>query len=152
MLPLHTHAKVTGVRGKAILKVLTLEEAQRSDIDPSNCLIWQGESQHPPVSECADKWAGALSPQQSAHRCRGHQIIVDEIRTPGVIAPGDVIRVVEGKSRVSVLYRRGSNSNTLLATERCNSFCLMCSQPPREVDDQWLVDEMLEFALPDETI
>ena len=143
MLPLHTHAKVTGVRGKAILKVLTLEEAQRSDIDPSNCLIWQGEFQHSPVSEHADRWAGVLSPQQSAGRRRSHQIIVDEIRAPGVIAPGDVIRVVEGQSRISVLYRRGSNSNTLLATERCNSFCLMCSQPPREVDDQWLVDEML---------
>ena len=63
---------------------------------------------------------------------------------PEVVAPGDVVRLVEGSPRVSVLYRRGSNSNTLLATERCNSLCLMCSQPPRDVDDRHLVDEMLE--------
>ena len=56
----------------------------------------------------------------------------------------DVIRLQEASSRVSILYRRGSNSNTMLATERCNSFCIMCCQPPREVDDGWLVDEMLE--------
>ena len=70
-------------------------------------------------------------------------ITVRNMRTPNVVAPGDVIRLVEGSSRVSVLYRRGSNSNTLLATERCNSFCLMCSQPPRDIDDHWLVDDML---------
>ena len=103
MLPLHTHAKVSGVKCKAILKVLTLEEAQQSDINPSSCLIWQGEPQHSPVSEYAGNWAGVLSPQQFSGCCGDRQIIVDEIRTPGVIAPGDVIRVVEGKSRVSVL-------------------------------------------------
>ena len=71
-------------------------------------------------------------------------IAVSQLRLPDVVAPGDVVRLVEGSSRVSVLYRRGSNSNTLLSTERCNSLCLMCSQPPRDVDDRYLVDEMLE--------
>jgi len=32
----------------------------------------------------------------------------------------------------------------LFFTERCNSRCLMCSQPPRDVDDYWLIDEILE--------
>ncbi len=32
-------------------------------------------------------------------------------------------------------------------TERCNSFCIMCSQPPRDIDDHYLLDDMLE-ALP----
>jgi His-Xaa-Ser system radical SAM maturase HxsC len=47
---------------------------------------------------------------------------------------------------VSVLYRRGSAANVLFATERCNSLCLMCSQPPRDEDDDWRVDELLQLV------
>lgn len=54
--------------------------------------------------------------------------------------------------RVSVLYRRSSPHNTILATERCNSYCLMCSQPPREADDSWRIAtilRLLELIHPD---
>src|SRR5262245_49194661 len=27
-------------------------------------------------------------------------------------------------------------------TERCNHYCLMCSQPPRNVDDSWILQEI----------
>jgi His-Xaa-Ser system radical SAM maturase HxsC len=60
---------------------------------------------------------------------------------------GDVIGIELERPGVRVLYRRNSPHNTFLVTERCNHYCLMCSQPPREVDDGWLVDEMLE-AIP----
>lgn len=69
------------------------------------------------------------------------------------LAQDDVVVVVPN-GRVRTLYRRDSTSNTLFATERCNSFCLMCSQPPREVDDSWRIHEMLrviELAHPDTT-
>ena len=46
-----------------------------------------------------------------------------------------------------VLYRRASKHNSLLVTERCNHHCIMCSQPPREIDDSYIVDELLE-AIP----
>ncbi len=44
-----------------------------------------------------------------------------------------------------VLYRRGDLGNVIFATERCNSYCLMCSQPPRDVDDQWRVQQNLDL-------
>ena len=91
------------------------------------------------------RWAGMVSNHEIDERYAADVgIMVDRIETPGAIAPGDVVRLGEGSPRVSVLYRRGSNSNTLLATERCNSFCVMCSQPPRDVDDAWLVGEMID--------
>ncbi len=131
------------MRNKAIVKVLTEKEATKSDIDPERCLIWwdSAENTGPPMIE--RHWAGVVA-RHDILDASGGGIVVDSIETQGAIAPGDVVRLLEGSSRVSVLYRRGSNSNTLLATERCNSFCVMCSQPPREVDDRWLVDEMLE--------
>jgi His-Xaa-Ser system radical SAM maturase HxsC len=46
---------------------------------------------------------------------------------------------------VQVLYRRSSEHNTILATERCNSFCLMCSQPPKDIDDSHRIGEILRL-------
>lgn len=47
---------------------------------------------------------------------------------------GDIV-AVGPDGGINTLYRVNSNQNTLLATERCNSNCLMCSQPPRDRDD-----------------
>lgn len=58
------------------------------------------------------------------------------------LADGDVVRVSPRRREVQVLYRRRSQHNSLLVTERCNSFCLMCSQPPREIDDSHLIVEV----------
>lgn len=45
------------------------------------------------------------------------------------------------------LYRRNSLHNSFLLTERCNHYCLMCSQPPKDVNDDWIIDELFE-AIP----
>lgn len=60
------------------------------------------------------------------------------------VADGDVVRVQPDGPRVRVLYRRASRHNFFLVTERCNNYCLMCSQPPKAVDDSWLMDEISE--------
>jgi len=59
----------------------------------------------------------------------------------------DVIKLNPNTLKIDVLYRKEANAHYFLVTERCNSFCLMCSQPPKEVDDHFLVDDMLA-ALP----
>lgn len=60
------------------------------------------------------------------------------------LADGDIIRLVPARKAIRVLYRRASTHNSILLTERCNNYCLMCSQPPRERDDSWLVAEVLD--------
>lgn len=60
---------------------------------------------------------------------------------------GDIIAVERRTQRVRSLFRRTSSHNSFLVTERCNHNCLMCSQPPRKVDDQWIIDE-LRVAIP----
>jgi His-Xaa-Ser system radical SAM maturase HxsC len=59
------------------------------------------------------------------------------------IKHGDVLRVRPKSRDVRVLYRRNSPHNSFLVTERCHHYCLMCSQPPRDVDDRWIVDEIM---------
>jgi His-Xaa-Ser system radical SAM maturase HxsC len=57
---------------------------------------------------------------------------------------GDIVRVTPNSSDVRALYRVNASANFLFVTERCNSFCLMCSQPPREIDDGHLIEELIE--------
>jgi len=60
------------------------------------------------------------------------------------LAHGDVVRIDARRQFVNALYRRSSQSNSLLVTERCDNFCVMCSQPPKPQDDSWIVDELTE--------
>ena len=62
----------------------------------------------------------------------------------GHLGDGDIIGIDPGSRRLRVLYRRASQHNAFLVTERCNHYCLMCSQPPRKVDDGWILDEIAE--------
>jgi His-Xaa-Ser system radical SAM maturase HxsC len=58
------------------------------------------------------------------------------------LSDGDLLGFRGNGGRFRTLYRRGSAHNAFLVTERCNHYCLMCSQPPRNVDDGWLLDEI----------
>lgn len=122
-LALHTHAKVAGVHGVRILKALSAAEWASTTL-PAD---WRMQPE-------GDGWTGggAAAP-----------ISIDAVRDPQVIAPGDIVRLREGSSLASILWRRGARSNTLFATEQCNSLCLMCSQPPRDEDDRWRIAEIL---------
>ena len=63
------------------------------------------------------------------------------------LSHGDIVRIQPTRKAIRVLYRRSSPHNTFLTTERCNHYCLTCSQPPKEVDDSWIVGEILD-AIP----
>ncbi|RUW85009.1 His-Xaa-Ser system radical SAM maturase HxsC [Mesorhizobium sp. M1E.F.Ca.ET.063.01.1.1] len=60
------------------------------------------------------------------------------------LGEGDVLRFTPDRKAVRVLFRKEANANYFLLTERCNHLCLMCSQPPKDVDDRWLAKEILE--------
>src|SRR5882724_1263401 len=63
------------------------------------------------------------------------------------LADGDVVRISPSRGALSVLFRKNSPSNSLLVTERCNHFCVMCSQPPKKTDDSYITNELLR-AIP----
>lgn len=60
--------------------------------------------------------------------------IVYKVPTIDHLTENDIVSVgIDGN--INTLYRVNSFQNTLLATERCNSNCLMCSQPPKDRED-----------------
>lgn len=60
------------------------------------------------------------------------------------LADGDVVSFDLERRTLRTQYRKNASFNALLVTERCNNYCLMCSQPPRDIDDSYLVDELLQ--------
>src|SRR5437763_2677488 len=47
------------------------------------------------------------------------------------LTDGDIVRIDPARRSLRALYRRSSPSNFFLVTERCDNFCVMCSQPPK---------------------
>lgn len=101
-------------------------------------------------------FAGYLVPQSLQHRhgelptgC-AMMVLTDDF---DYLSHGDVVRVNWERGSIGVLYRRASRYNTLLVTEQCNHYCLMCSQPPKRPEDRWLVEDAQRLVrmLPRET-
>jgi His-Xaa-Ser system radical SAM maturase HxsC len=61
------------------------------------------------------------------------------------LSDGDVVSI-HPSGFVRTLYRRASPHNFILVTDQCNSFCLMCSQPPRQVNDFDRIREHLRLV------
>lgn len=70
------------------------------------------------------------------------------------LTDGDILRIDPVSGAMRVLYRKQSLHNTILLTEQCNHYCLMCSQPPKRVDDSWLLREAFDLIdlIPADTI
>jgi His-Xaa-Ser system radical SAM maturase HxsC len=60
--------------------------------------------------------------------------LVYSIGTLSHLSEDDIV-VIHPNGHINTLYRVNSFQNFLLFTERCNSNCLMCSQPPKDRDD-----------------
>ena len=61
------------------------------------------------------------------------------------LANDDIAVINPDKNSVKILFRKNSPFNSILVTENCNNFCLMCSQPPRNINDKYLINEILSM-------
>lgn len=124
---------------RQVLRIRTLSEP--SNIGPQDAVLvdreWDGDAG---AAVIVLRRLQALIPA-SARRVI---IVPDEFH---YVSDGDVISLNVKRPAIRVLYRRNSPHNHFLMTERCNHYCLMCSQPPRDIDDDWVVNEILE-AIP----
>lgn len=60
-------------------------------------------------------------------------VLFTEVETDD-IEQGDII-LLTPRGKIRSLFRKSSPHNSLFITDRCNSNCLMCSQPPKNNDD-----------------
>lgn len=89
---------------------------------------------------------GILTTQEE-YQLKNGENVVFKIPTLQHLEDGDLISV-GNDGNINTLYRINSNHNTLLATERCNSNCLMCSQPPKDRNDIPLLYKIHKELIP----
>lgn len=63
---------------------------------------------------------------------------------PSDLKTGDVVALEPHRRHAEVLMRESDQHHTVFLTNRCNSRCLMCSQPPIDEDDSWRSQEAIE--------
>jgi His-Xaa-Ser system radical SAM maturase HxsC len=98
------------------------------------------------ISFPTSNFLGILSTQNN-YNLIGNENVVFNIPSLDHLNEGDLISV-GNDGNINTLYRINSNHNTLLATERCNSNCLMCSQPPRDKNDIPLLNQIHKQLIP----
>jgi His-Xaa-Ser system radical SAM maturase HxsC len=59
---------------------------------------------------------------------------------------GDIVYIDGPRHFLNTLFRKGSHHNSILLTEQCNHYCLMCSQPPKKIDDSYLLRRAFELV------
>ena len=88
-----------------------------------------------------------------------------EVDTPLISLPeslsylgdGDIVIVRPSTGDLRVLYRRTAIHNSFLVTQACNSFCLMCAQPPAKhasddcADMLWEAIPLMDINTPEVT-
>lgn len=125
-MKLHSSGNVVNVTHPIIGRVTTgLSGGSRTE----SVLFWSN-SETP--SDTADYLAVVTS--QKAPRWRCDAPLIHSVRYLDYLADGDVIQI-SPQGFVRTLYRRGSQHNFILFTDQCNSYCLMCSQPPKPIND-----------------
>jgi len=60
------------------------------------------------------------------------------------LTDSNLITLSKDGKKIGVNWRGNETTNSLLLTERCDNYCLMCSQPPKEREDDWLLEEAFE--------
>lgn len=62
------------------------------------------------------------------------------------LSDGDIVAISGSSKFIHVLFRESDLHHTVFLTNRCNSNCLMRSQPPTKHDDSWLIEEAKKIA------
>ena len=109
-------------------------------------------SQHKGVVAENEALASPRPAQTDTYDCLSWQGNFVLYARPGDAIDGDVILCIPSRNAVQRLFRRASDNNTLLLTERCDQLCVMCSQPPKNTNDTWrfpLYEQALALTDPD---
>lgn len=153
MLRLDTQFEIINLAAPKLFKVISPGEliskgtaACAGEASYDDLMLWLDESSADNHEQMISfPVGGFLLTGNTNIRCSTDATLLTNPKDTLVVQPGDVIAVRPGSTVVRVLYRRGANSNLLFMTDRCNSLCLMCSQPPKDVDDRWHIEENLKL-------
>lgn len=137
-MKLRAFGNAVGLRGFALGRVT---RAAEPDVNRRGALVYVAER-----AESSDVlgYAGAIMHAPVPEGWASETPAVFGVTSVDHLRDGDAV-LLSPNGHVRTLFRPDSAHNVLFATERCNSYCLMCSQPPRDVDDSHLIDVNLRL-------
>lgn len=124
MVPLKTRGKPINIEGHIVGKITKDVNSKEKDL----ILLFDG-NQPPNQNNYL-----AIITSSKTFTIRENENVVYAVPNFNHLVNNDIVSV-GNDGVINTLYRVESQQNTLLATERCNSNCLMCSQPPRDRND-----------------
>ena len=135
-MKLRAQGKATGLASPVVGRITTrnVEPNERTD----SILLWRDF----PSYEDLGGYLAVLTPENASIEIDAP--LVHSVPGLDHLADGDVV-AIDPRGFVRTLYRRGSPHNFIMVTEECNSYCLMCSQPPRP-GTGWNIDEHLRLV------
>lgn len=133
-LKLHAHGKATGFESGILGRVTV--EGVGMEARADHVLALEGWRPEVDRRGYAGVLIGSTLTEQELAALRGGKIpAVHGLSWLDHLEDGDVV-ALEPTGYVRTLYRVRSHHNAIFATDRCNSFCVMCSQPPKAIDDR----------------
>jgi len=125
---LHAIGRSIALRQSVIGKVTTTELSEIQSRKDS-VLIWP----HHKEPQDQSGYLAILTPD-SRPSWEARAPLIHSVPKLSYLSTGDVI-YLGTDGFVRTLYRRDSPHNFILFTDQCNSYCLMCSQPPKPIND-----------------
>lgn len=136
---LYSLGKTTGVR-QTIVARINSADSSCGQLRADSVLLWLQD--YPP--EDSRGYAAVMTPRDAA-TWSTQAPLVHSLAGIEYLAEGDIVRI-DPSGYVRTLFRRNSPNNFLLSTDQCNSYCLMCSQPPKRVNDFDRISEHLRLV------
>lgn len=127
-MKLHSIARALSLDESIVGRIATTELPSREERQDS-VLFWPDASA--PLDPSG--YLAILTPDKAPHWSVDVPL-VHSVSGLDYLADGDVVSINQD-GFVRTLYRKNSPHNFILATDQCNSYCLMCSQPPKPFND-----------------
>lgn len=137
-MKLHAAGKVYGLRQESVLRVTT-RALENFPARKDYALVCREKEEIRDLSGY-----GAFIPFNGQRPPDEKTPFITNIDGLAYLSDGDVI-AIHPSGFVKTLYRRDSKHNFILITAQCNSFCLMCSQPPQMINDSDRIGEHLRL-------
>jgi His-Xaa-Ser system radical SAM maturase HxsC len=143
MLALHGHAtSVAGFDGPETRHVLRLRQPSSVPQHPADTALFRTAADLKKAVENGFSTAVGIGSIEEWAILDGSARIAVLPSKFEYLGDGDIVGFHPGSKQLRTLYRRASKHNSFLVTERCNHYCLMCSQPPKNIDDSWILREI----------
>ena len=114
---------------RPIIGRITTTGLPSAGLREDHVLLWKHDYPPPDPHE----YAAVMTPHNGSH-WTVHTPLVHTLNGIDYLTDGDVVRI-DSNGYVRTLFRKNSSNNFILTTDQCNSYCLMCSQPPKQVND-----------------